>query len=582
MGIKHFFYWFKNRFPKQTYEIQKGKDLSSITDMNEEKISIDNLLMDLNGIFHDCAQKVFRYGDHAPRKSLLNPDKQIFVPNNKRNQRRLFEEICASIERIFLLMKPKKRLVLCVDGPAPIAKQDQQRQRRFRAASGREKNSKEFDSTAISPGTKMMDYLTKYIDWFIRKKVSSSPAWQKVQVIFSNEKAQGEGEHKLITFIRNYTGPSESFCIHGKDADLIMLALGTQKRHFYILREDMYSWRTNNEFFLVDIGKVRNELIKILRWTDEKRKNVFQPDSAINDFIFMCFTVGNDFLPHIPAIEIIEGGIEVLIDTYINVCEVYGHLTEIHTRGIRFRKKALRPFLKTLSHLEKGVLQEKLEHKDQFFTDSVLEASAKLTSDGTYSVDIKKYRENYYKSNLGYVSDEEQLCHDYLEGMQWVLYYYTSGVPYWRWRFTHHYAPFAHTLAKHVDTFTFALYPRSQPTVPFVQLLAILPPQSNNLVPYPLNTLLSKELSKYCPREFTVDLAGKRQEWEGLVILPFMDYSHLEDVYYAYIDKVSPQDLKRNILGKSFLYQHIKSGRPFKSYYGDFESRVRVSMIDLS
>jgi 5'-3' exonuclease len=42
----------------------------------------------------------------------------------------------------------------------------------------------------------------------------------------------------------------------------------------------------------------------------------------------MCFTVGNDFLPHIPGIEILEGGIDFMIDVYKNTCSSYGHLTK--------------------------------------------------------------------------------------------------------------------------------------------------------------------------------------------------------------------------------------------------------------
>ena len=49
-----------------------------------------------------------------------------------------------------------------------------------------------------------MDYLSKYIDWYIRKRINEDDEWRKVQVVFSNEKAPGEGEHKIINYIRYY------------------------------------------------------------------------------------------------------------------------------------------------------------------------------------------------------------------------------------------------------------------------------------------------------------------------------------------------------------------------------------------
>ena len=57
MGIKHFFIWYKNTFPDCLDTIKHG-------DVFENKsIEIDNLCLDMNGIFHPCAQKIYEYGD---------------------------------------------------------------------------------------------------------------------------------------------------------------------------------------------------------------------------------------------------------------------------------------------------------------------------------------------------------------------------------------------------------------------------------------------------------------------------------------------------------------------------------------
>ena len=93
-------------------------------------------------------------------------------------------------------------------------------------------NEQSFDSNCITPGTQFMDYLSKYIDWYIKNKISTEEKWQNIEIIFSTEKAPGEGEHKLINYMRYYGDPNDTFCIHGLDADLIMLALGTHLPNF--------------------------------------------------------------------------------------------------------------------------------------------------------------------------------------------------------------------------------------------------------------------------------------------------------------------------------------------------------------
>jgi 5'-3' exoribonuclease 1 len=576
MGIKHFFQWFKGHFSEHIKNMHKGRDLASLG------VNIDNLMIDMNGIFHSSAQKIYEYGNYKPNPRLLrNGNKKKMGGMQK--QIAMFEDVCRSVENIFMIAKPKKRLILCVDGPAPLSKQNQQRQRRFRSAAESSDDSP-FNSNCITPGTKFMDYLTKYIDWYIRKRINEDDAWRNVEIIFSNEKAPGEGEHKIINYIRYYGQPNDTYCINGMDADLIMLALGTHVPKFYILREDTYN--SYNDFFCVDIGSIRGELANILRWPNDGAFE-FVERTAIDDFIFLCFMVGNDFLPHIPSIEIIERGIELILEVYRDIGFTYGHITRLINDHVEFLPIPLSFFLEEIGKHEKTNLEGKLGKKAEFFPDPLLEGCAKENSKtNKWDVDIEKYKKEYFEYSFPPSTNEKFLCHDYLEGMQWVLSYYTRGVPNWKWNFRHHYAPFASDLAKHVQSFCFPKYTRTIPSTPFQQLLCVLPPKSADLIPEPLCRLLTDSkspLKEQCPDHFDVDLRGKRKEWEGVVILPMVDFNLVRDCYLKVISKVSEIDLKRNISGRSYKYEYIE-GLPgsFRSYYGDIERcSVRSIPIDL-
>lgn len=92
---------------------------------------------------------------------------------------------------------------------------NQQRSRRFRSAMERaaareeairkgemQAGEESFDSNCITPGTPFMGRLAAHLRFFIRKKMAEDPVWQAPAVIFSGHDVPGEGEHKIMEYIR--------------------------------------------------------------------------------------------------------------------------------------------------------------------------------------------------------------------------------------------------------------------------------------------------------------------------------------------------------------------------------------------
>ena len=174
-----------------------------------------------------------------------------------------------------------------------------------------------------------------------------------MKIILSDASVPGEGEHKIMEFIRSQRSspahdPNTRHVIYGLDADLIMLGLATHEPHFRVLREDVFFQESkartcricgqkghiaeackgeakpkDGEFDEKDKALSDKPFIwlhvSILREYLEAELYVpqqpfrFDLERALDDWVFMCFFVGNDFLPHLPSLDIRENGIDTLI-----------------------------------------------------------------------------------------------------------------------------------------------------------------------------------------------------------------------------------------------------------------------------
>jgi 5'-3' exoribonuclease 2 len=211
---------------------------------------------------------------------------------------------------------------------------------------------KAFDSNTITPGTPFMDTLASCLRYWCAYKFNTDPAWAKMKVIISDATVPGEGEHKIMDYVRAQRAspehdPNTRHVIYGLDADLIMLGLATHEPHFRVLREDVFFQegkarmcklcgqkghtereckgeanekqgefgekekpQTLKPFIWLHVSVLREYLAAELDVPNLPFR--FDLERAVDDWIFMCCFVGNDFLPHLPALEIRENGINTL------------------------------------------------------------------------------------------------------------------------------------------------------------------------------------------------------------------------------------------------------------------------------
>ncbi|KAG6840893.1 hypothetical protein C0991_003417 [Blastosporella zonata] len=236
---------------------------------------------------------------------------------------------------------------MAVDGVAPRAKMNQQRSRRFRTAKEaqevREKAEKKgeklpeekaFDSNCITPGTPFMVRLSAQLRYFIHKKITEDSNWRDVQVVLSGHEVPGEGEHKIMEYIRlsraqSDYNPNVRHCLYGLDADLIMLGLLSHDPHFCLLREEVKFGPASRKkggaslesinFYLLHLSLMREYLDLEFHDIEPVLPFDYSLERVIDDFILLAVFVGNDFLPNLPDLHIHENGLQRLFEVYKKV-----------------------------------------------------------------------------------------------------------------------------------------------------------------------------------------------------------------------------------------------------------------------
>ena len=626
MGIARFYRWLSERYPL----INEVIDVDNVPEF-------DNFYLDMNGIIHHCS-----HGNTGGRKSASEDHMWLEV----------FKYVSGLVYRI----KPRKLLYLAVDGVAPRAKMNQQRSRRFRSAhdakESRERTSKmngnnaaqkstepsnAFDSNCITPGTEFMERLVYHLEFFVQKKIAEDPLWKDLKVVLSGPDVPGEGEHKIMDYIRSAKSqpgydPNTRHCLYGLDADLVMLSLVSHEPYFALLREEIdFSFtRTKSKenrsmikpdkFQLLHIGVLREYLAldflgdKYLENHAGEAGNLL--DRIIDDFILFCFLVGNDFLPHLPFAEIGEGGLSKLFSCYKELMTLKhdsGDHFLVHPNGsINYSNLFL--FLERYMVIEYEIVDTLITNESwkigqtricnsetapipfpdsELYKDTNLDTPPGVDTDILWNKvkrvdkkasslvarrvssetppDVASAMEEYYDIKFGIVGgsaqvEKNRLVMSYLEGLQWVYYYYYKGPPSWDWYYPYHYSPFAvdivdvleslHNKGKNLEV----RFDQGKPFLPFQQLMAVLPAASGkNFLPHVLYDLMvspTSHIRNFYPEEFQIDIDGVRVPWGGVTIIPFVDEQLLVSTIDAVIQAggLNSAEKKRNSEGTAKLF----------------------------
>lgn len=531
---------------------------------------IDNAYFDSNSIVYDCLKSLDFSHDETTEEY----------------ETRLIQAVCEKIVSYLHIVKPSGVVILAFDGVAPVAKLEQQRTRRYKtwmtrsietqlkekyqtrndAEEGNQHTQQIWDTSSITPGTQFMKKMDNYLhQYFNQPHIRQTQTYKKL--ILSGSNQHGEGEHKIFEFIRNnqeYHSKTTT-SIYGLDADLIMLCLNHLyiSKKLYLFRETP-SFQTQldenyekEEICFMDIHELSYDIVEAMThkyYRGNSSKEAYSIYThKIQDYIFISFLLGNDFLPHFPALNIRTHGIDILMNTYKALMNDTEYLCDGSKKKIVWRQ--VKRFVEELAKMEQSQIQ--IEYKtlmkyenQQRRSKGNYEGQSQKTYEEmqkqfTYYPSLHREKEHsiqpmeqnwqtrYYKTlfHIHKVSNREKqrIAVNYLEGLEWVYEYYSKGCKNYRWKYNYHYPPLLEDLIQYIPVFDTEFVIEDKRHIDeLTQLCYVLPKQSLQLLPKQVETMM-KTTYKEIYREHELVWAFHKYMWESHVDMPDIDIDALEE-----------------------------------------------------
>jgi len=416
-----------------------------------QKSNIDHVYLDCNSLIYDAYYSIEKREDF-PTLSV------------ERLENEIIEQVQDRLEVLFGMLNPTKTIFIAFDGVAPYAKMKQQKSRRFKShffSTIHDKNSSIKWSTAhITPGTEFMKKLSKSI------KQSFEHQEQKFNVekmIVSTSHDPGEGEHKMFQYIRSQKNTeNDTAAVYGLDSDLIMLSVFhcKQFRNFYVFREatefvktalpvDLFANlnSTNDPSipYFMDILVLSSSILREMSCLHSEERRIY-------DYVFLCFFLGNDFLPGFSSLNIRTVGIETLMTSYRNILgKVPGMF--LLTDELEIDCKNLKKFLKSLAENERGRMIDEYQLRkkwdyvkwDENDKENLIKNVPVIYRAEEHYIYPKEkgWDTRYYKVNFETqdIDIRKRVSLDYMRMLSWVLLYYVKGCEDWRLAYEYHECP---------------------------------------------------------------------------------------------------------------------------------------------
>lgn len=470
------------------------------------------LCFDFNCIVYYCLSKLAEYDEN----------------NNDSYERQLIIEVTKYVEHVYVSAKKPQEVFIAVDGVVPMAKMKQQRMRRFKGvfmepyeleAGVRKISKRSWDKNSITPGTLFM----KKLHTSLKELCARHNNWS-----VSGYDEPGEGEHKVMNYIREYDSNNNTFLVYGLDADLILLSmLQSNKQTLYLMREEMefnsvvLDHNDKTQFLYLNIHSLNNQLFHSPK------------QEYIQDYIMMMSLLGNDFLPHSLSLTIKDNGYTILF----NILKDFHKQNKFLVENKLIRWDVLKEFIGMFVSQESQLIEHRCKKKLQMYSyKGKTEYEQKMASTtilpckwfiekAFYDNGLKQGWEDIYYNNFLH-DDKNAIIEHYLKGLQWILDYYNGDVIEYDWCYPYMETPlwkdiYAYLCNDYIGKGRFT-YDITLPLKPEQQLVLVLPIESFHLITNEKYKSFPIRFPQYYPSKFSVHSLGKKFMYECETDVPIL------------------------------------------------------------
>ncbi len=480
--------------------------------------NITSLFFDFNCLIYHCARRP---------NSTLPP-----YPGDDRKEEweaLLIEDIAKYVQHIWHEAGQPPHVYLSIDGVVPMAKIKQQRLRRFKSIwlqTQEPSTEPRWDTNCITPSTDFMKRLSTRLDALCKKH----KGWH-----LSSDMESGEGEHKIMNYLRSHKDEKGPILIYGLDADLILLTMLNAPCEAYLMREDSEMGVVQTNIFGEESFSYFS--IDVLKQTLWSTKNIEYLD--ILEYVTAMTLLGNDFLPHSLSVKIRDDGHKFLVNELKALLESGQRFVKQEDSLWKINYTSLLWLLKRWSTQEEDRLLHSFKRKIQMRGNTQMTVET-LPLESPVEFEIVKAESREWSMKEGWqdiyrqrwlfsrdVADLEKCCREYLMGLQWVLDYYTGQRQVdMTWFYPRLLPPLWSDLQMYME-FEKPIPEPSLSTIdpiqPEEQLAMVLPLESwhHLSAKSPLRSL-PRKYPQYWPSKFGLFTAGRVWTWESEPLLPVL------------------------------------------------------------